>query len=97
MLDYAKQCGATCILDSKVVEAKFDEQHLSWTIQLDTRSQNQHFDWIIDASGSSQVMCELTGVVDRDKDLLAVVVSVQPDAPAWRDHSSMNEGKRRAG
>ena len=67
LLDYAKRCGATCILNSKVVEAKFDEQHFSWTVQLDTNSQNQQFDWIIDASGPSQVMCELTDVTPNSK------------------------------
>lgn len=46
--------------------------------------------------GCPFVVCELTGVVDRDENFLAVVVRVQPNAAAWGDDSSMNKSERRA-
>lgn len=43
------------------------------------------------------VVCELTGVVDRDKDFLAVMVSMESDAATRGDHSSVNKSEWRAG
>ena len=67
LFEYARGCGVTCIPNSKVVSADFDEKSSRWMVQLDTNQKIPQIDWIVDASGPDQAMCSLTNIIQGKK------------------------------
>ena len=65
LFEYAQRSGAICICNSEILSAELNQQTARWQIQLNTIPESYETDWIIDASGQSQVMCRLTNIPNK--------------------------------
>ncbi|MBA63491.1 MAG: hypothetical protein CMJ76_14130 [Planctomycetaceae bacterium] len=61
LLDYAVSQGVVCRSSCEITDADYDPLKRIWQVQLSTTVHGEQFDWIIDASGAGEVMCQLVG------------------------------------
>ena len=61
LFEYAASQGVVCKSNCEITLANYNHAQQSWQVQLSTINQREEFDWIIDASGAGEVMCQLTG------------------------------------